>query len=307
MGDARKIEVAQFPDQGSVANKACNFLILRNGAAHRGQMDCKVVDPVGKEDDCFMDRFDDDVHSVRFMPRDNGIHLIHIKFDGIHIPGSPFRLRIGEDNADPAAVSASGKGLEGASTGQKMDFIVDTCNAGAGTLAVTIDGPSKVAMDCTEVEEGYKVRYTPLVPGDYYTSIKYNACHIAGSPFKLKCTGEAIGEKSTVQESSSVVVETVEKSKGGKKEVAPVMPHFTSDASKVTSKGLGLKKAHMGRVNNFTLNAGGAGRIKKIFAFDLVLISTVFQVKIFCMLVFMDLKHPVKKYLSSTKDTTIIR
>ncbi|RXG52936.1 Filamin-A, partial [Armadillidium vulgare] len=161
MGEARKVEVGQFPDQGSLANKACNFLILRNGAPYHGHIDCKVVSPSGKEDDCFMDRFDDDVHSVRFMPRENGIHSIHIKYDGIHIPGSPFRLRIGKDDADPAAVGASGKGLEAAVSGQKMDFIIDTCNAGSGTLAVTIDGPSKVAMDCTEVEEGYKVRYTP--------------------------------------------------------------------------------------------------------------------------------------------------
>ena len=75
-------------------------------------------------------------------------------------------------------------------SGQKTDFLVDTCNAGAGTLAVTIDGPSKVSMDCTEVEEGYKVRYTPLVPGDYYISLKYNGYHIVGSPFKVKCKGD---------------------------------------------------------------------------------------------------------------------
>lgn len=73
--------------------------------------------------------------------------------------------------------------------GHKTDFIVDTCSAGAGTLAVTIDGPSKVSMDCTEVEEGYKVRYTPLVPGEYYISLKYNGYHIVGSPFKVICTG----------------------------------------------------------------------------------------------------------------------
>lgn len=72
----------------------------------------------------------------------------------------------------------------------KTDFIVDTVNAGAGTLAVNIDGPSKVSMDCTEVEEGYKVRYTPLAPGDYYISIKYNNNHIVGSPFKVPSTGK---------------------------------------------------------------------------------------------------------------------
>jgi filamin len=77
-------------------------------------------------------------------------------------------------------------------SGTKADFIIDTCNAGVGTLAVTIDGPSKVCMDCTEVDEGYKVRYTPLVPGDYYVSIKYNGYHIVGSPFKVLCTGKGV-------------------------------------------------------------------------------------------------------------------
>lgn len=46
-------------------------------------------------------------------------------------------------------------------------------------------------MDCTEVEEGYKVRYTPLVPGEYYISLKYNGYHIVGSPFKVTCTGKS--------------------------------------------------------------------------------------------------------------------
>lgn len=124
------------------------------------------------------------------MPRENGIHNIHCKFNGVHIPGSPFRIKVGKEDADPAAVQAAGNGLKEIKTGSKTDFIVDTCNAGAGTLAVTVDGPSKVSMDCTEVEEGYKVRYTPLLPGDYYVSVKYNGYHIVGSPFKVSCIGK---------------------------------------------------------------------------------------------------------------------
>ncbi|XP_069165536.1 LOW QUALITY PROTEIN: filamin-A [Procambarus clarkii] len=258
MGEARKVEVAQFPDQGSKPNKPQSLLVSKNGA--QGHLDCKTVAPSGQEEDCFTDLLDNDTYSVRFVPKEIGIHFIHVKFNGIHIPGSPFRLRIGKDEADPAAVSASGKGLESAISAQKTDFIVDTCNAGAGTLAVTIDGPSKVSMDCTEVEEGYKVRYTPLVPGDYYIAVKYNGYHIAGSPWKVKCTGEPHAEKGTIQESSSVVVETVEKTKSGAlTHQGPVIPRFQSDATKVTSKGLGLKKAHINRQNNFTVNASTAG------------------------------------------------
>ncbi len=55
---------------------------------------------------------------MRFVPKEMGIHYVHIKFNGIHIPGSPFRLRIGKDEADPAAVSVAGKGLESCVSGE---------------------------------------------------------------------------------------------------------------------------------------------------------------------------------------------
>lgn len=54
------------------------------------------------------------------MPRENGIHKIHAKFNGVHIPGSPFSVKVGKDTADPAAVHASGNGLQDVKTG--MDF-----------------------------------------------------------------------------------------------------------------------------------------------------------------------------------------
>ena len=32
--------------------------------------------------------------------------------------------------------------------------MIDTSEVGAGTLSVTVDGPSKVDMDCVEVDKG---------------------------------------------------------------------------------------------------------------------------------------------------------
>ena len=75
--------------------------------------------------------------------------------------------------------------------GTACEFVVNTINAGPGALAVTIDGPSKVKMDCVECPEGYRVTYTPMAPGNYLISIKYGGpYHIVGSPFKAKITGE---------------------------------------------------------------------------------------------------------------------
>ncbi|XP_038219244.1 filamin-A isoform X2 [Zerene cesonia] len=255
VGDAHLLEVAQFPDSAQV-DKPTQFYIRLNGA--KGQLSGTVVSPTGKTDDCFIQNIDGDQYSIRFMPRENGVHNINVKFNGVHIPASPLRIKVGKDDADPAAVHAHGAGLGTVKTGAKTDLIIDTCNAGCGILAVTMDGPSRVAMDCTEVEEGYKVRYTPLAPGFYYMSIKYNGHHIVGSPFKIEATGENLAEIGA-QETSSVTVETVQKVSKAAQKQGPVLPHFKSDATKVVSKGMGLKKAYLNKHNQFTVHAGDAG------------------------------------------------
>jgi filamin len=256
MIEAHKLEVGQFPEGLVQPDKPAQFIVRKNGAV--GNLDAKVVAPSNTEDDCFIQLMDPDNYSVRFYPRENGIHQIHTKFNGVHIPGSPFRIKVGKDDADPAAVHASGDGLHEGKTGQKEYFIIDTCNAGCGLLTVTMDGPSKVSMDCTEVEEGYKVRYTPLLPGDYYCTIKYNHMHIVGSPFKITVEGEKLADGGA-QETTTVNVDTVIKISKGGRNVGPIMPIFHSDASKVQAKGLGLKKAYIGKQNTFNLNCSNAG------------------------------------------------
>uniref|UniRef100_A0A2L2Y5X3 Putative filamin n=1 Tax=Parasteatoda tepidariorum TaxID=114398 RepID=A0A2L2Y5X3_PARTP len=254
VGDARKIELGHVPDAGLQVNKPIAFTIQMNGA--KGLIDGKVVSPSGTEDDCFVSPIDEDSWALRFIPRENGIHQIHLRHNGTHIPQSPFRIVIGHDDADPAAVQATGNGLKECKSGAKTDFLINTCNAGSGQLAVTIEGPSKVSMDCTEVADGYKVRYTPLAPGDYFATIKYNGYHIPGSPFKILCTGTAVAEPGT-KETSSVVLETVAKQS---KHKGDHLPRFRSDPAKVISKGPGLKKAITHKMNSFQINCQDAGQ-----------------------------------------------
>ncbi|KAI6060874.1 Filamin-C [Aix galericulata] len=126
----------------------------------------------------------------------NGVHSIDLRFNGRHVPGSPFNIRVGEQSqaGDPGLVTAYGPGLEGGITGVCSEFLVKTANAGAGALSVTIDGPSKVKLDCVECAEGHRVTYTPMAPGNYLISIKYGGPHhIVGSPFKAKVTGTVRG------------------------------------------------------------------------------------------------------------------
>ena len=55
---------------------------------------------------------------------------------------------------------------------------------------MTVDGPSKVQLECREVPEGQEFTYTPTLPGDYLIMIKFGGnIHIPGSPFRARITG----------------------------------------------------------------------------------------------------------------------
>ncbi|KAM6987097.1 filamin-C isoform 17-T17 [Aplochiton taeniatus] len=257
--DARRLTVTSLQEMGLKVGQEASFAVKLNGA--RGLIDAKVHTPSGAVEECFVTELDSDQHAIRFIPHENGVHSIDVRFNGSHIPGSPFKIRVGEPGqvGDPGMVSAFGPGLEGGSTGVASDFVVNTCNAGSGALSVTIDGPSKVKMDCQECPEGYKVTYTPMAPGAYLISIKYGGPqHIVGSPFKAKVSGTRLSGGHSLHETSSVLVETVTKTSamGG---AYGSMPKFSSDASKVVSRGAGLSKAFVGQKNTFTVDCSKAG------------------------------------------------
>ncbi|KJH52735.1 Filamin/ABP280 repeat protein [Dictyocaulus viviparus] len=348
-GEARKLELAQFHDQGIPEGKAFTFTVLTHRA--RGHLEAKVVTPTNEietidivpveEGECYALRFvpkqsgnhyihvtldgapmRDSPFRLRvgghdecdptaisaigdgikngvtgqfiIMPSQSGNHYIHVTLDGAPMRDSPFRLRVGgHDECDPTAISAIGDGIKNGVTGQKCEFIVRTANAGAGILTVQLDGPSKATLDAYELETGYKVRYTPLAPGDYYAAIKYNGIHIPGSPFKIYVEGKTIGG-SDYNETSFVKIDAVAKTSKG---TVATVPEYKGDASKeikkndinsyklsnllkteikvafcqknfnsiktfklqVEAKGAGLNKFFPGRPALFTIDTGAAG------------------------------------------------
>ncbi|KAL0968726.1 hypothetical protein UPYG_G00270880 [Umbra pygmaea] len=259
--EARRITVTSLQEKDLIVNQEASFAVQRNGA--RGVVDAKVHTPSGFAEECYVTELDSDKNAIRFIPRENGVHSIDVKFNGCHIPGSPFNVRVGEAGqvGDPGMVTAYGPGLEGGSTGVASEFVVNTCNAGSGALSVTIDGPSKVKMDCSECPDGYKVIYTPMAPGNYLITIKYGGPnHIVGSPFKAKVTGTRLSGGHSLHETSSVLVETVTKtSKVAGAFSSTSSSKLTSDASKVVCRGAGLSTAMIGQKNVFNVDCSKAG------------------------------------------------
>ncbi|XP_061474310.1 filamin-B isoform X4 [Rhineura floridana] len=256
--DARRLTVMSLQESGLKVNQPASFAIRLNGA--KGKIDAKVHSPIGAVEECHVSELDQDKYAVRFIPRENGIHSIDVKFNGSHVVGSPFKVRVGEPGqADtPALVTACGPGLESGITGLQSAFTIDTTKAGPGTLAVTIEGPSKVKMDCQEAPEGYNVMYTPMAPGNYLIGIKYGGPnHIAGSPFKAKVTGQRLVSPGISNETSSIMVESVTRSTTDT--CYSAIPKSSSDASKVISRGAGLSRAFVGQKNTFSVDCSKAG------------------------------------------------
>lgn len=67
------------------------------------------------------------------------------------------------------------------------------------------------------------------------------------------------------QESVNVTVQTEAKTSTGRN-TGPVVPAVNADASKVSVKGMGIKKAFLGKQNQFQVNASEAGNCQHNFA-----------------------------------------
>ncbi|CAL8338413.1 unnamed protein product [Merluccius merluccius] len=258
--DPRRLTVTGLQESGLKVNQPASFAVRLNGA--QGKMEAKVLSPSGALDECAVTELEKDKYAVRFIPRENGIHNVHVTFNGTHIPGSPFKVRVGEpgQTGDPGLVSAYGTGLEKGTTGSQSEFIINNRAAGPGALAVTIEGPSKVKMDCQEVPEGYRVLYTPMAPGNYLISIKYGGPnHITDSPFRARVSGSRLVHVSNASETSTLTVDPVLQSSSSPwQSTAPSQPF--SDASKVLSRGPGLSKAFVGQKSSFSVDCSKAGK-----------------------------------------------
>ncbi|CAH8620119.1 unnamed protein product [Dicrocoelium dendriticum] len=247
--ELRQLSVSTVQDRGLQIGRPTAFTVNYTGMT--GRLRAYAIAPSGAQIDAFVHQVDADQHAVRFTPQENGPHLVHVLMDERPIPGSPFRVLVGHDSG---LVTASGEGLSHGRVGERNRFFVNTTQAGSGALSVTVDGPSKVQLNCTERPDGYEFSYLPTIPGEYLINIKHgDQRHIIGSPFKAYVTGEAMYEAS-IADSTHVVVET-----GGRLATGPQRSVTESSPNRVVCTGNGLQQAYLNQTNTFNVNATQAG------------------------------------------------
>ena len=163
---------------------------------------------------------EDGLYAVNFVPYELGIHTVSVMYRDVDIPGSPFQFTVGPLQDGGAhrysdlclnltksglysklqycdiqstvksflsRVHAGGPGLERGIQGQAADFNVWTREAGHGSLAISVEGPSKAEVDFNDRKDGScHVSYVVEEPGEYSVGIRFNDTHIPGSPYKVQ-------------------------------------------------------------------------------------------------------------------------
>lgn len=127
--------------------------------------------------------------SVKYDPREEGLHEITVKHRGESVHGTPYKVFV--DSVSGTEVTAYGPGLNYGTAGELAFFTINTRGAGSGGLQVAVEGPSKADISCVDNKDGtVSVTYLPEVPGEYRVIIRFGGANIKGSPFAPKITGE---------------------------------------------------------------------------------------------------------------------
>ncbi|EUB63537.1 Filamin-A [Echinococcus granulosus] len=189
---AEELEVPTTPIEAHYA--PVDFHLVVSGKDDHS-LQAVVVRPSGVNDQVETKEDKDGTMTVKYQPKERGMHELHVTTvasgSDLRMPlkGSPFKFFV--DNAASGNITACGPGLSHGVTGQPAEFTVDMKNAGAGGLSVSVEGPSKVEMSCTESGDGAcRVTYYPMVPGEYTINLKFMDKPISGSPYVAKITGE---------------------------------------------------------------------------------------------------------------------
>ena len=133
---------------------------------------------------------------VNFVLRQVGQYLVSLIFNSkIATPEPYYILAIPESmSIQPPKISLSrfvrayGLGLISGNATKPCRFTIDTKAAQSdGNLTISIEGPSKVDINCHDNQDGTcLVTYIPGVLGDYKIDIKFDDDPIYGSPFHSK-------------------------------------------------------------------------------------------------------------------------
>ena len=145
-------------------------------------------------------------YTLRIDAPHPGWYHVHVWWSQVHIPNSPFRLKV-HQASDPTKVRAFGPGVSsGIEVGRPAEFHILTKDAGMGTLTVSVYGVKDAFKVNVKPEDLSDPRtllgvYHPNEAGEYRVIIKWSGTEIPGSPFHVTVTDKSFEiEKARLEE-----------------------------------------------------------------------------------------------------------
>ncbi|KAH9509017.1 hypothetical protein Btru_048613 [Bulinus truncatus] len=137
----------------------------------------------------------DDEHKgksvVKFVPKEEGIHHIHLYWSDHPLVNSPYVGFAVITAADPSKVWLSGQGLKEAVIREEAEFFIDGSQAGPGEPEIELTGVrAEIQVFKTPLGGGkYRCTYIPVIPGAYLLNISWNGRQLRGAPYKVNVIG----------------------------------------------------------------------------------------------------------------------
>lgn len=164
--------------------------IISTKDAGKGKLTAHADNPGSNERlPVVIDEIEDEKFKIHFDIGDGAEYLLTVKYDTIHIEGSPFKLLFA-DQTDASVCQADGDGLSVSQVDREAKFNVLCEGGGDGQLTVEIsseDGTMVHPHVSNVAEEEFEVSYNPSKPGKHTITVKWGDNHVTGSPFDMKC------------------------------------------------------------------------------------------------------------------------
>ena len=126
-------------------------------------------------------------HSIRFEPKAIGCYTVHVTWEAIDIPGSPFQFNV----VDPTKCVVTQFPKGAFPRGQIAGFTVDTRLAGSAIPVVMVtDNSSQKNWPLQTITaipiNQFEYRYQAISTGVVFFDVLFCDCQVSGSPFKLQ-------------------------------------------------------------------------------------------------------------------------
>ena len=191
-GEANKCMLIDTPKecQKEMENRVSFCISTKNSG--KGKITATIKSLSSKtEVPCVVERPSKNHYHVVFSPTEGLNYMMSVKYDEIHIHGSPYKIALG----DASLCRTEGEGLEQAWSSRWNKFRLDVEDAGPGELSVNIEGEDLEEFEGSEIEQNissidenhYEVAYQPVYPGRYWITVKWGKVNIPGSPFDINC------------------------------------------------------------------------------------------------------------------------